>query len=107
MEKIVYLTGKVNGDPFYRGKFVKAERIWKDLGYSVMSPAYLPQGIPEENYLAICLRMIDACDTICLLPDWLESESAIYELGYAATKNKIVVMHEVVLRAAREEKANE
>lgn len=77
--KKVYLAGKITGDPNYREKFkLKAEELG-NMGYTVMNPAVLPDGFEYEEYLTICMAMIDACDTVYFLDDYRKSPGAMRE----------------------------
>lgn len=87
---IVYLAGKMTGDPHYKRKFRRAERKLKRMGYAVISPAWLPKETDYEKAMAICLKMIDAADAVVMLPDWTESKGAVREKFYAHRLGKDV-----------------
>ncbi len=44
-----------------------------------------------EDYMDVCLKMLDKADTICMLEDWQESRGACVEYGYALAKDMIVL----------------
>lgn len=94
MQKTVYLAGKITGDPYFYSKFLAAKKQLTAAGFLVMSPAELMQGFPYEAYKPINKAMIDACDTVCFLPDWTNSEGAIYEMGYALSRRKWIFMYD-------------
>jgi hypothetical protein len=82
--EIVYISGKITDDPNYREKFNTAERILRD-GYDfvVINPAKLPAGLPYESYIRLSVAQINECDTLYMLPDWVDSPGAKIEKTYA------------------------
>lgn len=88
---IVYIAGKINGDPNYREKFAKAESMWKRTGATVINPARLPDGLTGADYMRICSAMLEAADAIILLPDWKESGGARIEKSLAEYMGKAVL----------------
>ena len=89
---IVYLSGKMYGRPD-RGKkqFDEAEERLKQMGHIVLNPANLPQGMPEDCYMPICLAMVDAADAIYLLNGFNDSPGARLESEYAGYMRKKIV----------------
>lgn len=90
-QKKVFISGKITGDPNYREKFANAEKELKEKGHIVMNPAIFPEGFTWEEYMKITLAMLDACDTIYLLPDWPESRGAQAEFKHAIEQGKGIV----------------
>lgn len=90
--KTVYIAGKITGDPHYRAKFEHAQRKLEAAGFSVMSPAVLPeQGFSYDGYMKVSSAMLDACDAVYFLPDWKKSNGAMYELGRAIATGKEII----------------
>ena len=87
MSKKIFISGQITGDQNYKDKFAKKEEELKELGYLVMNPAVLPEGLTWEEYMRITLAMLSVCDAILMLPDWEESEGAKVELEYAVGNN--------------------
>jgi len=87
---IIYIAGKVTGDPLYIVKFAAAQRTLAELGYTVLNPGTLPYGMPGEAYMPICIAMLEQADGIALLPDYIESPGATAELAYARCQRKKV-----------------
>ena len=90
-KKIVYIAGKITGDPNYKEKFDRAEKYLLDLGYVVLNPTILPVGLNHNSYLQIGLTMIDAADAIYMLKSYMDSLGATLELNYAMYQNKIIL----------------
>lgn len=85
-----YIAGKITGDPDYKKKFEEAQKKLEQQGSLVMSPAILPEGFPWDAYMPICYAMIDACEAVVFLPDWIQSKGAKLEMVYAIKKDKEV-----------------
>lgn len=91
----VYLSGKMTGLSKKKilDNFKKIENYFKS--ESVMNPAifYTMQnykGFSYEDWLHIDFAMIDACDAIVLLPNWVDSMGAKREIAYAYKHGKKV-----------------
>lgn len=78
----VYIAGKITGDPGYQDKFSGAEARLHQLGYIVLNPAELPEGMATGDYMRICFAMIDAADVVVFLPDAKDSAGARLEMAY-------------------------
>lgn len=84
---IVFISGPMRGFENYKRNFEKAEKRLNKLGVeTIFNPAYLPESenISHEQYMAICYKMLDCCDTIYLLNGWAESEGACSEEAYGS-----------------------
>lgn len=89
---IVYLAGRMYGLPDHgRRKFEEVEERLRHMGHIVLNPANLPQGMPDEKYMPICLAMVDAADAIYLLNGFNDSPGARLESEYAGYQNKKIV----------------
>lgn len=86
---IVYLAGPMTGIPDYnRNAFFAAEKQLQDMGYTVLNPAYTPDGLEYDDYLSIGFAMLDCSDAIVLLRGWERSEGAALELQRAKSMQK-------------------
>jgi len=93
-KETVYLAGKITGDIFYRTKFYDAQRKLEEAGFIVVNPALLPsEGFAYEAYIRMSSAMLDECAAACFLPDWTDSNGAIYEYGKAVAEGKRVFMY--------------
>ena len=93
--KTVYLAGKITGDPGYKQKFANAAAELEKAGFIVLNPAILPaEGFTYEAYLRMSMAMLEECEAVCFLPDWIDSRGAAFECGAAMGKGKCVFMFE-------------
>ena len=91
MRKVAYIAGKMTGLPDKgRASFMAAEQLLTGKGYTVLNPARLPDDMPPERYMPICMAMIDQADELVLLGSWLASPGAQLEREYAAYQRKPV-----------------
>ena len=90
----IYISGKITGDSDYKGKFARAEEKLKAAGHVVMNPAILPDGFEYDEYMRICLVMLDVCDAIYLLTDWRQSGGARKEYNRAMWVGKNAIFEE-------------
>ena len=88
----IYIAGKITGDPDYREKFAAAAERLAGAGRAILSPALLPDGMQPEDYMRICMAMVDTADVVCFLPDWTSSEGAKIEMSYANYLGKPVTV---------------
>ena len=86
----IYIAGKITNNPNFEKDFEQAEIKLLEQGHSVLNPAKLPRGLDYEDYMHICLAMIDVSDAVCLIGRWKDSEGAKREHKYAVKSKKIV-----------------
>lgn len=87
---IVYIAGKITGDPEYREKFHAAEVRLRERGYTVLNPAVLPEGMTHDAYMHICLPMLGESDAVYLLRDWRDSAGACMGRDEAIKLGKLI-----------------
>lgn len=80
---IIYLAGKITGNPEYRKQFAAAKAELEAEGHIVLNPAELPEGMSPDAYMRICFAMIDTADLICGVGGWIDSRRARIETSYA------------------------
>lgn len=74
MKMKIYIAGKITGDKGYREKFAAVEAALWAQGFTVINPAVLPEGMRPEDYMRVCLAMVEIADEVVFLPDWQESQ---------------------------------
>lgn len=79
---VIFLSGKITGDPNYKAKFNDAQRRLESKGRVVLNPAWMPAGLFNDDYMRMCLAMIDTADLVVFLPDWEGSPGARLEKQY-------------------------
>lgn len=89
----IYLTGKIAGDRRYRAKFRAAAKNLEAMGYVVLNPATLPDGLADRDYMQIGMAMLNAADIAVFLPDYQESKGAMVEWGYCQRIGKDCAMY--------------
>ena len=90
----IYLSGPITGIVDYHQRFEKAKVELVAAGYNnIANPAELDGVINEgkyEEYMSLCMRLLDMCDVVVMLPGWKESFGANREYGYALGKDKLI-----------------
>lgn len=82
-KKVIYIAGPVAGTPAHFDAFKEAEEDLTALGFVALSPAQLPEGLPDKQYARICLAMMDSADAILLLDGWGVSDETVMAKCYA------------------------
>ena len=90
----IYLSGPITGIADYHQRFEKAKVELVAAGYkNIANPAELDGVINEakyEEYMSLCMSLLEMCDVVVMLPGWKESFGANREYGYALAKNKLI-----------------
>lgn len=87
----LYISGPMTGiRDFNRPAFHAAAETLTARGYSVWSPADLPEGWTWEEYMAVCTQAVWRCDGLAMLPGWLTSRGANIERNLALDLGKPV-----------------
>jgi nucleoside 2-deoxyribosyltransferase len=91
---IVFLSGKINGNPNYKEDFLQAEQFLEQMGYMVINPARIDEvakDLSKEQIMRICYSLIDLSDSIFMIRGWNNSKGANAELSYAKSLGKKVM----------------
>ncbi|MFA5658653.1 MAG: DUF4406 domain-containing protein [Oscillospiraceae bacterium] len=89
-KEIVFICGPITGVEDYREKFNSAQERLESMGYIVLNPALLPEGMPHDYYMPITCAMIDASKKVFLLPGFSNSIGCAKEIDYAVLSGKEV-----------------
>jgi len=81
----IYISGSIRNNPNYREQFKTAENILAAKGYTVINPAWKPEGLTYIEYIDMGLAELSKCDAIYMLENWTESQGARCEYVYALT----------------------
>lgn len=96
-KKKIYIAGPITNEPQFKTKFGLAQaKLEKQYEAIVMNPALLPPGLTQEEYMRICIPMLNICDIIYMLEGWERSVGAKIEYALAKQAEK-VILHEVSL----------
>jgi nucleoside 2-deoxyribosyltransferase len=91
--KVIYIAGPITGVEKYWEAFEQAEDDLTAAGYIPLSPARLPEGMTNAQYMRTCLAMIDSADAVLFLQDFDQSAGARLERQYCEYVGKPCVMH--------------
>ncbi|EJR6806018.1 DUF4406 domain-containing protein [Salmonella enterica] len=84
----IYVAGPMSGLPnFNRDRFNEAARLVVESGNVPLNPAILPDGLPERDYMAIGIAMLQCADAIHLIEGWEKSKGARAEKALADKLN--------------------
>jgi hypothetical protein len=81
-KKVIYIAGPVTGVERYWEPFEKAQDEIEAAGFIALSPTWQPKGMSNEQYMRICMAMIDSADGVLFLPGWNSSLGALLERNY-------------------------
>lgn len=92
---IIYISGRITDYDDYEKTFNEAKiKLFDEYpGAEIINPAeiVLPEVCDWEDYMAICLRLLDKATHIYMLDNWVHSRGACTEHLYAL-KNGIEVL---------------
>lgn len=87
----IYISGKITGTPDYLQRFRIVQENLEDRGWQVLNPADVCSRVPElshEEYMGICMILMNLCDSLYMLDGWEDSKGAELEHRCAVSLNK-------------------
>lgn len=86
--KKTYIAGRISNYEGYKEHFQREEEKLKEKGHIVLNPAVLPKGLSQEEYMRICIPMLNIADSIYMLKGWESSVGAKIEHSLAVQARK-------------------
>ena len=98
MSSRIYISGKITGTTDYMTRFGKEDLILKGKGFHVVNPARvcssLPSDLTHDEYMSICIPLLELCRTIYMLKGYQDSDGAMEELKYAQEHGLDIIFEE-------------
>ena len=85
---VCYISGPISGIDNYKDIFAEAETILMYAGMIAINPAYMPEGLPYDDYFPTCYAQIGISNALCFLPDYAKSNGAAREAKRAQWNKK-------------------
>ena len=80
----IYIAGPMTGyKNFNRETFILMAGELERRKYQPLHTAYMPNGLPYEEYMEKSFELIDRADAVYLLPKWYASKGAVREIYFA------------------------
>lgn len=89
--KVIYIAGPITGTEDYIERFCEAQLHLERQGFIVLNPADLPEDMPEDRYMPICLAMLEQADAVYMLRGWEDSNGAGIEYLLAEYQGKEIL----------------
>lgn len=90
----IYISGPITGIEDSKEKFETAEKRMslKHPNAEIINPAKisLPESCTWNDYMVICLHLLNGADFIYMMQGWKKSPGACVEYGYAIASGMII-----------------
>jgi len=91
----VYISGPITSTTDYMERFEKCQKNLEAHGYEVINPALINSNLPEsttwDQYMDVSLVLLKMCDSIYMLPGWINSKGASLEYEIAKSRGIRVI----------------
>ena len=93
---IIYISGPMSGVEDYNyERFYDVAYLLRNKGNEVLNPAENnPEPPTYENFMAMSLKQVEACDVVVLLEGWMSSPGARDEVAHAKLHGKEIMLVE-------------
>ena len=85
---VCYISGPISRVVNYKENFARAENVLMRAGMIAINPAYMPEGLPYDDYFPTCYAQIGISNALCFLPDYAKSTGAAREAKRAQWNKK-------------------
>ena len=85
---VCYISGPISKVVNYKENFARAENVLMRAGMIAINPAYMPEGLPYDDYFPTCYAQIGISNALCFLPDYAKSTGAAREAKRAQWNKK-------------------
>lgn len=85
---VCYISGPISGVMNYKENFAEAEDLLFAAGMIAINPAYMPEGLPYDDYFPTCYAQIGISNALCFLPNYDKSTGAAREAKRAQWNKK-------------------
>lgn len=96
----IYIAGPITGHKDFMEHFAAAENELMAAGHEVINPAKLNLMVPgtytQQEYMKICIPLLDTCEAVFCLIGWNHSDRANQEVAYAMETGKTIMFEQVV-----------
>ena len=95
----IYIAGPITGHKDFMEHFASAENELMAAGHEVINPAKLNFMVPEsytpQEYMKICIPLLDTCEAVFCLKGWNLSNGANQEVAHAMETGKTIMFEQV------------
>lgn len=85
---VCYISGPISGVLNYKENFAEAESLLFGAGMIAINPAYMPEGLPYDDYFPTCYAQIGISNALCFLPGYDKRTGAAREAKRAQWNRK-------------------